>query len=97
MGFNGERIHFGASGCRCVGGNKNREKIDYPAEMAVHDAIAFARMIIEKSTGLAWSLVCNVCSGVRNIVRALVFSIAGLAYVASKLIEMCLLLARILH
>ena len=98
VGLSGERIQFGAAGCRCVGGNKNRGLIDYSAENAFNSALSFAREIIKESPGEIWSLVRNVWSGVRNIVRvSLGFSIASLAHLALKLIEMCSLLSSLLH
>ena len=44
VGFNGERIHFGASGCRCVGGSENRGIIDYSAEMAAYNILYYPIM-----------------------------------------------------
>ena len=41
VGFNGERIHFGSSGCRCVGGNKNRGLIDYSVENVADNTLTF--------------------------------------------------------
>ena len=69
VGFNGERIHFGASGCRRVGGNKNRGIIDCSAEIAAYNALAFAEEIIAAAPEEILALVCIFCSGVRNIVR----------------------------
>ena len=43
VGFNGERIHFGAGGCRCVGGGKNRGIIDYSPEMACQNTLIFVQ------------------------------------------------------
>ena len=98
VGFNGERIHFGASGCWCVGGSKNRGMIDHSAEIAFIDTTMVARETIENAPRDIGSLACTVCSGVRNIVRvSLGFSTAGLAYIALNLIEMCSLLSCILH
>ena len=98
VGFNGERIHFGSSGCRCVGGNENRGIIDCSEEMAAYNACVFAEEIIAATPGEILKLVCIVCSGVRNIVRvSLAFSIAKLAYVVLKVIEMCSLFSRVLH
>ena len=98
VGFNGERIHFGSSGCRSVGGNKNRGIIDYSFDHALSMTIEFAQEIHDLAPGLMRDFVCTVCSGVRNIVRvSLGLSIVSLAYLAVKLIEMCAFLSRILH
>ena len=98
VGFNGERIHFGSSGCRSVGGNKNRGIIDYSFDHALSMTIEFAQEIHDLAPGLMRDFVCTVCSGVRNIVRvSLGLSIVSLAYLAVKLIEMCAFFSRILH
>ena len=69
VGFNGERIHFGASGCRSVGGNKNCGIINFSAAGAISEAIEFAQELVDLTPRLMWDLVCAVCNGVRNIVR----------------------------
>ena len=43
VGFNGERIHFGSSGCRSVGGDKNCGMVDCSGEMAFINANIFAQ------------------------------------------------------
>ena len=98
VGFNGERIHFGAGGCRCVGGNNNRGLVDLSVGNALENTFIFVREIIEDSPEDVCNLVCIVCKGVQNIVRvSLGVSIVSLAYLAVKSIEMCSLLSRILH
>ena len=69
VGFNGERIHFGSGGCRCVGGNKNRGLVDWSSGNAFDSALTFAREVIEASPELAWNSVCQMCNCIKFIAR----------------------------
>ena len=53
VGFNGERIHFGAGGCRCVGGNKNRGLVDLSVGNALENTLTFAYEVINSSPEFA--------------------------------------------
>ena len=57
VGFNGERIHFGAGGCRCVGGNNNRGLVDLSVGNALENTLTFAYELIILSPELAMDLV----------------------------------------
>ena len=69
VGFNGERIHFGAGGCRCVGGNKNRGLVDLSVGNALENTLTFAYEAITASPGLALDLVSNICNCIVFLAR----------------------------
>ena len=69
VGFNGERIHFGAGGCRCVGGNKNRGLVDLSVGNALENTLTFAYEAITSSPELALDLASNICNCIVFLAR----------------------------